>query len=156
QRGYSGIPFQAGSGMWPSHSSRATPGRRWCSIAWLSLSRRSMSLAAQHLSALLEGQGYHFAAGVALEVDLGADALGDEDILIDGCDFDRPLLRTLHEELGTGGEDAQRKGGRERIVAVEVLELRFGRRPFARSRRGRVDALGLQHRLTLKQSEGVC
>src|SRR5258706_173291 len=93
-------------------------------------SRRSMSLAAKDLSPLLEGQGDHFAVGVALEVDLGADALGDEDILIDRCDFERPSAGALHEELGAGGEDAQRNGGAKRIVAGVLLKRGFGRGPF--------------------------
>src|SRR5262249_13250770 len=119
-------------------------------------SRRSMSLATQDLSPLLEGQGDYLAVGVALEVDLGADALGDKDILINGCDFERPLVGTLDEELGAGREDAQRKGGRKRIVAVVLLELGFSRRPFGRDRRGRADALGLERSAKLKPGEGVC
>jgi hypothetical protein len=63
-----------------------------------------MALAAQDLSPLLEGQGAHFAAGVALEVDLGTDGFGDEDILVDRCDLDRPLVSALDEEFGARGE----------------------------------------------------
>jgi hypothetical protein len=87
---------------------------------------------------------------------LGADALGNEGILIDGRDLERPLVEALDEELGAGGEDAQRNGGPKRIVAVVLPKLGFGRHPFARDRRGRADALGLQRGATLEQSEGVC
>lgn len=58
-----------------------------------------MSLAAQDLSLLLEGQGDHFPAGVALEVDLGTNGLNDEDILIDGRDLERTLVGTLDKKL---------------------------------------------------------
>ncbi len=67
---------------------------------------RSVTLAAQDLSLLPKGQGDHSAAGVAREVDLRTDGLGNEAIHIDGCDFDRPLVGTLDDELGARGEDA--------------------------------------------------
>ena len=103
-----------------------------------------MTLAAQDLSALPERQGDHLAAAVAHKIDLRTDRLGDEAIDVDGCDFDRPLVGALDEQLGAGGEDAQRKVGRKRIVAVIFLELRFGGRPLGHDRRGRADALGRQ------------
>ena len=66
------------------------------------------------------------------------------------------MVRTLDEELAARGEDAQREGGRKRIVALVIFELRLGRRPFARDGRGRADALGLQRAADLKPGEGVC
>lgn len=44
---------------------------------------------------LLQRQGDDVAVGVALETDLGHDGLCDEDILVNGCDFERPLVGAL-------------------------------------------------------------
>jgi hypothetical protein len=68
----------------------------------------------RHPHDLLEGQGDHFGVDVAFEVDLGANALSDEGVLIDRRDSERPLVGALGEELCTVGEDAQRKGGCKR------------------------------------------
>ena len=63
-----------------------------------------MPLTAQGLSPLLEGKGDHFAAGIPLEADLGA---GDKHVLVDGSDFERPLVGSLHEQVGARCEHAQ-------------------------------------------------
>src|SRR5437868_14087625 len=109
-----------------------------------------MSLALQDLSPLLESQGNHLIASVALEVDFSAKGLSDEDIPLDGREFERSLVCTLHKELCACGEDTQRKVGRQRIVADIVCELSLGRRPFARDRHVRSHALGLQRGTSLK------
>ncbi len=51
-----------------------------------------MSLALQDLSPLLQCQGDHLVAGVALEVDFGANGLRDEDIPFDGRECTSSLL----------------------------------------------------------------
>ena len=89
-----------------------------------------MSLAVQDLSPLLEGQGDHFAGGIAREIDLGRNGFRDEDILFNRCEFEFALVGALHEELAARGEDPQRKIGCQRIVAGVVRKLCFGRRPF--------------------------
>ncbi len=52
--------------------------RRHCKAAVLTGDRASISLAPQHLSPLLAGQGDHFAAGAARENDIGRNGLSDE------------------------------------------------------------------------------
>src|SRR5882762_9415296 len=115
-----------------------------------------MSLALQDLSPLFESQGDHFVAGVPLEVDFSANGLRDEDIPLDGREFERSLVGTLHKELRACGEDTQRKVGRQRIAAGVVCELCFSRCPFTRDRRWRAYALCLQSATTLRPGEAVC
>src|SRR4030088_231962 len=94
----------------------------------------SMSLALQDLSPLLQCQGDHLVAGVALEVDFGANGLRDEDIPFDGREFERPLVGTLHKELRARGEDTQPKVGHQRIAPDIVLDFRSTCGPSSRSR----------------------
>ena len=51
-----------------------------------------MPLAVQNLSPLLQSQGDHLVAGVALEVDFSGNGLRDKDILFDGREFERSLV----------------------------------------------------------------
>jgi hypothetical protein len=67
-----------------------------------------MALAAKDLSPLLAGQTDHLADRVALDADLGADALGDEE-LIDGATSSGPWFVPPQKSLAP--EDAQREGG---------------------------------------------
>src|SRR4051794_33228370 len=115
-----------------------------------------MSLALQDLSPLLKSQGHDLVASVALEVDFSTDGLRDEDIPLDGREFERSLVGTLHKKLCARGKDTQPKIRRQWIVADIVCELRLGRRPFARDRHLWSHALGLQRATSLKPGEGVC
>ena len=67
---------------------------------------RSMTLAPQDLSALIERQGNDFAAGVALERDLSTYGLSDEDILLERRGFLGCSAGTLDHEFRTRGIDA--------------------------------------------------
>jgi hypothetical protein len=102
-----------------------------------------MTLAPQDLSALIERQGNYFAAGVALERDLSAYGLSDEDILVERRGFLRRLAGTLDHEFGTRGMDAQTKRSRKGIVALILFELCLGWRRSSCNGYSGSDALSL-------------
>src|SRR5437773_11569095 len=77
----------------------------------------SLPLAPQDLSPLLQSERDHLVAGVALEIDFGANGFRDEDIPFDRREFERSLVGALHEQLRACGEDTQRKVWHQRIAA---------------------------------------
>ena len=47
----------------------------------------------------LAGNAWKVVAGVALEVDFSGNGLGNEDISLDGREFERCLIGPLHKQL---------------------------------------------------------